>query len=114
MTNDRRDKKRFEVSLDASWDGSRGTYDARISDLSATGCYVDAINETLPGEILRLKVQIPSGDWLEINGEVTHSFTSVGFGLCFVDMDSEQLAKLNALLEYLEISSKDSSSEIGS
>ncbi|HJX89758.1 MAG TPA: PilZ domain-containing protein [Pyrinomonadaceae bacterium] len=114
MTNDRREKRRFEVSLDATWDGSRGTYDARISDLSATGCYVDAINETLPGEILRLKVQISSGDWLEINGEVTHSFTSVGFGLRFVDMDSEQLAKLNALLEHLEISSKDSSSEIGS
>jgi hypothetical protein len=105
MTTDRRDKRRFEISLDATWDGSRGTYDARISDLSETGCYVDAINETLPGEILRLKVKLPSGDWLEVNGEVAHSFTSVGFGLRFVDLDSEQSAKLKALLKYLETSS---------
>jgi PilZ domain len=99
MTTDRRDKRRIEVSLDATWDGASGTYNARVSDLSETGCYVDAINETIQGEILHLKILLPGGDWLELNGEVTHSFTTVGFGLRFMDMDSEQLAKLHTLLD---------------
>ena len=102
MTSDRRDKRRFEVSLDASWDGSRGSYNARVSDLSETGCYVDSINETLNGELVNFKINLPDGDWLELNGEVVHSFMTVGFGVRFVDLNGEQLAKLNALLEYLE------------
>jgi len=101
MTSDRREKRRFEVSLDAAWDGSRGSYNARVSDLSETGCYVDSINETLNGELVTFKINLPDGDWLELNGEVVHSFMTVGFGLRFVDLNSEQLAKLNALLEHL-------------
>jgi len=112
MTSDRREKRRFEVSLDAAWDGSRGSYNARVMDLSETGCYVDSINETLNGEVIYFKINLPDGDWLELNGEVVHSFTTVGFGVRFGELTSEQSAKLNALLEYLEESNA-KTSDIG-
>ena len=104
MTTDRRDKTRFEVRLDAIWDGSRGTYTACVIDLSETGCYVDAINETVPGEILHLKIQMQGGEWLELDGEVAHSFTSVGFGLRFVNLNAQKLEMLRGLLVNLDMS----------
>jgi len=114
MTTDRRDKTRFEVRLDASWDGSRGTYNACVIDLSETGCYVDAINETIPGEILHLKIHLPDGKLLELNGEVAHSFTSVGFGLRFVELTAEQSAVLRAVLDDLKATEDTPTSESSS
>ena len=75
---------------------------ARITDLSELGCYVDSLNETLPGEILHLKVQLPDGDWLDLAGEVVHSFASVGFGLRFTNMNEAHLTRLHWLLASLE------------
>jgi len=110
MTTDRRDKTRFDVRLDASWDGSRGTYNACVIDLSETGCYVDAINETIAGEILHLKIHLPHGELLELDGEVAHSFTSVGFGLRFVELTDEQTAVLRAVLDDLKATGESKSS----
>lgn len=102
MELERRDKERFEVCLDATWDGARGSSNARVADLSESGCYIDSICEATQGEILHLKVKLPGGEWLDIVGEVAHSMARVGFGLRFLDMDNEQLEKLHWLLTHLQ------------
>ena len=99
---ERRTKKRFNVCFDAIWDGATGNSQARVTDLSESGCYIDSISEAVPGEILHLNIQMPNGEWLDLTGEVAHSQPQVGFGLCFVDLDSVQQEKLLALLEHLE------------
>ena len=104
--SDRRDKPRITVCLDATWDGARGYRNARVTDLSESGCYVDSINSTVPGEILRFKVQLPDGEWLDLVGEVAHSFAQVGFGIRFLDLDESQLIKLHLLVEHLLKSSQ--------
>ena len=101
MIMERRNKRRFDVCLDAIWDGSRGNSRARVTDLSEDGCYVDSMSEATPGETLCLRVLLPSGEWLELTGEVAHSFSSVGFGMRFVDLDAKQFLKLRSLLESL-------------
>jgi len=98
MSNDRREKPRTIVCFDAQWEGASSRSQARVIDLSETGCYVDAMNETLPGEVIQLKMQLPEGEWLELVGEVAHSATRVGFGLRFREIDEPQLAKLRLLL----------------
>lgn len=105
--SERRIGKRWEVSLDAAWDGKSGNYTARISDLSEGGCYMDSLSEVTPGEILSLKLRLPKGDWLELTGEVAHHTPPLGFGVRFVDLPEEQLETLRAFIEYL----KDPSSE---
>jgi PilZ domain len=99
--SERRTDKRFDVCLDAVWDGRRGNYSARVTDLSDNGCYVDSLGEALVGEILHFRVQLPSGDWLELTGEVAHHATTIGFGLQFIDLEEDTLEKLRWLISYL-------------
>ncbi|HEY6802194.1 MAG TPA: PilZ domain-containing protein [Pyrinomonadaceae bacterium] len=103
---ERRSKQRFEVCLDAIWDGARGNSRTRITDLSEGGCYVDSMSEAATGEMLHLKVELANEDWLDLTGEVVHTFPRLGFGLRFVALDPLQRQKLLALLERLSASSE--------
>jgi hypothetical protein len=102
---EKRNKKRLDVCLDAVWDGSRGNYQARVTDFSADGCFVDSISDAVTGEILHLKVQLLDGEWLDLTGEVAHTFPRIGFGVRFVDLKPLQRQKLLSLLEHLNSTS---------
>ena len=108
--SDRRREKRWEVCLDAVWDGKSGNYTARVTDLSEGGCYVDTLGEAHVGEILNLKLQLPGGEWLELSGEVAHQSPPLGFGLRFVDLTDEQIEKLRSLIDLISKSSPTQSS----
>src|ERR1700740_754389 len=97
---ERRTDIRFDVCLDAMWDGTREHSGARITDLSEGGCYVDSICEAAVGEVLHFKVRLPTGEWLNLVGEVAHYFARLGFGLRFVNLNTTQLNKLRLLIEY--------------
>ena len=96
--SERRNEKRLEVCLDAVWDGKSGNYSARITDLSEGGCYVDTLGQAQVGEVLSLKLQLQNGDWLELTGEVAHQMPPLGFGIRFVNLNSEQLERLRSAL----------------
>ena len=100
--SDRRSEKRFEVCLDAVWDGNSGNHTARITDLSEGGCYVDSLGQAQVGEILKVKLEFQNGDWLELTGEVAHQMPPLGFGVRFVNLTPEELEKLRAVLEDLK------------
>ena len=102
MSDDRRSEKRWEVCLDAVWDGKSGNYDARVTDLSEGGCYIDSMCHAHVGEILNLKLQLPNGDWLDLTGEVAHQTPSLGFGIRFLDLEPERLEMLRSLLNHLQ------------
>lgn len=100
--SDRRTEKRWDVCLDAVWDGKSGNYNARVTDLSEGGCYVDSLGGAHVGEILDFKLQMPNGDWLELTGEVAHHTPSLGFGMRFIDLTEAQRKMLLALIDHLE------------
>ena len=100
--SERRREDRFEVCLDAVWDGKSGNYIARVTDLSEGGCYVDTLGDAHVGEILRFKLQMPSGEWLELTGEVAHETPPLGFGLRFVYLSDDQSEKLRSLIATLQ------------
>ena len=100
--SDRRTEKRWDVCLDAVWDGKSGNYQARVTDLSEGGCYVDSLGEAVIGEVIVFKLQLPNGEWLELSGEVAHQTPPLGFGLRFVTLTDEQREKLRSLLDHLQ------------
>jgi len=100
--DERRTEERWEVCLDALWDGKSGNYSARVTDLSEGGCYVDTLGEATVGEILRFKLQLPSGDWLELIGEVAHETPPLGFGMRFIDLTDDQREMLRSLISHKE------------
>ena len=99
--SDRRTEKRWDVCLDAVWDGKSGNYQARVTDLSEGGCYVDSLGEAQVGEVIVFKLQLPEGEWLELTGEVAHQTPPLGFGLRFIDLTDDQHERLRALLDQL-------------
>ena len=100
--SDRRRDERWEVCLDAVWDGKSGNYTARVTDLSEGGCYVDTLGDAHVGEILSFKLLMPSGEWLQLTGEVAHETPPLGFGLRFVYLAEEQVEKLRLLISNLQ------------
>ncbi len=95
---DRRSRPRLSVSLEAVWDGSTGNHPAVITNLSAGGCFLDTVGETMRGEIVCFRVLLPDGDWLYLEGEVRHYVPASGFGVQFVDLEEEQEKKIEWLL----------------
>lgn len=100
--SDRRTEKRWDVCLDAVWDGKSGNYVARVTDLSEGGCYVDTLGEAQVGEVIVFKLQLPEAEWLELTGEVAHQTPPLGFGLRFINLTDEQRQKLRSLLDHLQ------------
>ena len=100
--SDRRTENRLEVCLHAVWDGNSGNHTARITDLSEGGCYVDSLGQAQVGEVLKVKLQFQNGDWLELTCEVAHQIPPLGFGVRFLDLDSEQLERLRSALLNLQ------------
>ena len=101
--NERRTKPRLDVSLAAIWEGVPGSRMTRVTDLSVGGCYIDSIAEVNDCDFLEFKMQLPNGEWLELKGEVANHIRGMGFGIRFVALASEQIQKLQQLIEYLEI-----------
>jgi hypothetical protein len=97
--DDRREKPRLSVSLDAVWDREEARTSVRITDLSEGGCYLDTVGEVMTGEIVAFRVLLADGDWLYLEGEVRHHRPGLGFGVRFVDLIDEQHEKLLILLE---------------
>lgn len=91
----RRTTPRLSVSLDAVWDDK---HTARVTDLSAGGCFLDTVGEVREGEIVGFRVLLPDDDWLYLEGEVRHHTPGSGFGVQFVELIDEQTEKLNWLL----------------
>ena len=96
---EQRVEPRTDICLEANWDGRSGNCVARMTDLSVTGCYVDSLGEVKVGEILGFEIQLPGGEWLYLEGEVMHAKPRLGFGIRFIDLDTEQVEKIRGVTE---------------
>jgi hypothetical protein len=61
------------VSLDVVWHGTSGKYDARMSEISLEGCFIDSMGQEDCGrERSDFKVHLPAGPWVTLRGIVTN------------------------------------------
>jgi len=92
-----RKQERTPVSLDIILEGSSGRREARISDLSLGGCFIDCLTFIRQGEIVSFKIKISEGEWMEMKGEVAYVFEGLGFGVRFTEMSENN----KSLIEHL-------------
>src|ERR1700686_105904 len=72
------------VSLEVVWQGSSEKQDARMSEISMDGCFIDSmVQGRALGDIVEFKVHLPSGPWVSLQGELVNEDYPVGFGLQF-------------------------------
>ncbi len=98
MTEERRSDERVSMKLPARWDGLSGTSEARLDDLSLGGCFVNTRGRVDVGELVSLEIQLPSGEWLLLRGEVTSYQPGVGFGVVFPFLTDDEQQALRELV----------------
>jgi CheY-like chemotaxis protein len=75
------------VSLSVVWQASSGKQDARMSEISMDGCFIDChVPGRSVGEIVEFKVHLPDGPWVSLKGELVDEQYPIGFGLRFTDL----------------------------
>lgn len=98
MTQNRREHERTAINLRARWEGISGQQECRIGDLAMGGCFVDSMSRVEIGEIVSLEIELPSGEWMPLRGEVTTSQEAVGFGLKFIFLTEDEETALKEVL----------------
>lgn len=92
-----REQERTSVSLDIILEWSSGKREARVSDLSLGGCFIDCIAGLREGEMISFKILVPDGQWLAMEGKVVYALPGFGFGVRFTSLSESQ----RNVLEYL-------------
>jgi hypothetical protein len=98
MVENRRKDHRTLRNLRARWAGISGQQEARIGDIGLGGCYVDSMSRVEVGETIELEVELPSGEWLPLSGQVTSCQEAVGFGIKFSSLTESDRAALKEVL----------------
>ncbi len=102
MAEERRQDERVPLVLDVRWESLSGKHTARISDMSLSGCYVETMGQVTVGELIRFEVQLPTGRWMPLIGEVVYQIPGMGFGLRFRTMTGTQREVLASLIDYVK------------
>jgi hypothetical protein len=92
LTDERRQSVRSRVDFACSW-----RRDARVSDLSLSGCYVDTRHAPAVGSHAELEIALPDGD-ITVRGAVSHSHPNAGFALQFERLDEEARMRIASVL----------------
>ncbi|MDX6614707.1 MAG: PilZ domain [Blastocatellia bacterium] len=99
MDQDRRQAKRIRVNFPARWEGLMEQNEASISDISVTGCMVLSGGDVTEGELIRLEIQFPSGEWAFQWGEVAYPVPEMGFALRFTELTAAEKDRLQKLID---------------
>jgi Ribonuclease G/E len=98
--NDRRDAKRVPLilSVEVTEVESGTRLAARTSDVSRTGCYIDTLNPTPTGTVVRVKLN-NEGEVLDLLARIVYVSPRLGMGVRFDEsMPAEQAAILERWL----------------
>ncbi|HKP47842.1 MAG TPA: PilZ domain-containing protein [Pyrinomonadaceae bacterium] len=94
----RRADERVPINLPARWDGLSGRNEARIEDLSASGCFVNTQGRVDVGEIVGVEIKLPTGEWLTLRGEVASYLAGTGFGVLFSFLTDDEEQAIRELI----------------
>lgn len=100
MSDERRRSQRKRLLLDARWESMSRSHEARVDDVSLGGCFVDTLGRVELNEAVNLEIQLPSGEWLSLQGCVASYQPNVGFGMSFTSLSEAQTVALKQLIEF--------------
>jgi hypothetical protein len=98
MSHERRNDERKRLLLEAKWESVSRKHEARVDDISLGGCFVNTYAQVELGEHIDLEIQLPSGEWLPLQGHVASYQPGVGFGMSFTSLTIKKAAGLRELL----------------
>lgn len=100
--SDRREARRFQVKLNARWEGVLAQRTGTIVDISSTGCFLLTSDDVTPKELIRIEIQMPTERWIYLWAEVVYQISEMGFALRFTGSTETEQTMLNLLLDNLD------------
>jgi hypothetical protein len=100
MGDERRSQERVKLVLEARWEGLAGNHEARLCDLSLSGCFIESSGQVALREQVRFEIQMPWGRWLPLQGEVVYRQENFGFAIRLTELSEMQRRQFNALFAY--------------
>lgn len=94
-----RTHERTAILTEIEMTSASGRREARISDLSLGGCFVDTIVTARVGEDITLRLGLDSDQPIEVSGTIVYILDGFGFGISFGELTE---AVRLALSRYLE------------
>jgi hypothetical protein len=95
-SDERRAEKRIPYITEAMLEGTRSLSN-RISDLSASGAFIETINAALVGSVFGLHFNV-RGSQIRVTAEVRYSMPQIGMGVRFLDLNHEDRALIERLV----------------
>ncbi|MCA1619009.1 MAG: PilZ domain-containing protein [Acidobacteria bacterium] len=87
---ERRRHERINIYLKARWEGLLGCHEGTLSDISTGGCFILSESPATLRELIRLEIELHTGEWVRVWGEVTNQFAGVGFGVRYTEFEEEE------------------------
>jgi hypothetical protein len=96
---DARTHERTAILTEIELTSASGRREARISDLSLGGCFVDTIVTARVGEDVELRLGVNSDHPIEVSGTIAYILDGFGFGIAFGELTDEVRSDLAGYLE---------------
>ncbi|HEX8494021.1 MAG TPA: PilZ domain-containing protein [Pyrinomonadaceae bacterium] len=99
--SERREAERYQVKLNARWEGVLAQRTGTVVDISSTGCFLLTRDDVTPKELIRVEIQLPTERWIYLWAEVVYQLSEIGFALRFTGSTETEQTMLNLLLDML-------------
>jgi len=96
-----REQKRVPFLGEIVLKSGSGKCEARISDISMGGCYIDTIASFRVDENVAFDLVHPNGRSLPFTGDIAYILEGFGFGVRFTDLSDEQTVFLERIVQSL-------------
>jgi hypothetical protein len=93
-----REQERVSFFVEVVLESASGKREARISDLSLGGCFIDSIALMTEGESVAFELLREGGQLVRFTGRVTYVLPGVGFGVRFTNISEDQQAFLEQVV----------------
>ena len=94
-----RERQRITYYTETVLECASGKREARVSDLSTGGCYIDSIANVQEGEKVSFQILVEPGIKLTLNGEVAYQLRGNGFGVKFVGLGETEIDLIGRIIK---------------
>jgi hypothetical protein len=87
-------------------ESASGRREARLSEVSLGGCFIESIGENHPGETVSFEIKDHDPP-VRFTGVIVYTFPGIGFGVRFTDLSQSGLEYLKSLFGQTDASWRD-------
>ena len=102
VMEDSREAERVEIdtAIYILWGVDESLRGGKITSLSTRGCFVQTRSEAEAGQLISIRIRLPTERWMLLGGEVKHVLKRVGFGVQFSELAGSDAGMLGLLVEF--------------